>query len=275
MTPDPKDGSASPYNPQSWNRYPYANNDPVDNSDPDGTDATCGNGTWTGEGCSGASGFNASAPTSGINPYAVYTSNGTQVNTGSTLGTQSSELLSAYNTYVSGVQAQWAANHANLLIAIFGLSSQQYTDYMGQHPELTTSVQVNPNFSFSGPQMQVLAYLYAAGLFDYIATVQQSKDHPDGLTLVWIPGSEDAVNAILYGPSFDHGALGALHTNEVGPNTDFRSWAFGADSLQITWGTAGVYADNDVFNPYNPVGFVLHGIFEVIPPYLHLPQPKP
>ena len=36
MTPDPFSGSASPYSPQSWNRYPYAMGDPVGGKDPTG-----------------------------------------------------------------------------------------------------------------------------------------------------------------------------------------------------------------------------------------------
>ena len=35
-TPDPFGGSASLGNPQSWNRYAYVNNDPVNNNDPTG-----------------------------------------------------------------------------------------------------------------------------------------------------------------------------------------------------------------------------------------------
>ncbi|MGA7416226.1 MAG: RHS repeat-associated core domain-containing protein, partial [Bryobacteraceae bacterium] len=55
MTPDPKDGSASPYNPQSWNRYSYIQGDPVNGSDPTGIDATCG-GSYISQGLTGPSG---------------------------------------------------------------------------------------------------------------------------------------------------------------------------------------------------------------------------
>ena len=37
-TPDPYGGSASPTNPQSWNRYAYVNNDPLNRNDPSGLD---------------------------------------------------------------------------------------------------------------------------------------------------------------------------------------------------------------------------------------------
>ncbi len=36
-TPDPKDGSADPQIPQSWNRYAYALGDPINNTDSNGT----------------------------------------------------------------------------------------------------------------------------------------------------------------------------------------------------------------------------------------------
>ncbi len=39
LTPDPYKGSADPYNPQSWNRYGYGLNDPVDDNDPQGSEA--------------------------------------------------------------------------------------------------------------------------------------------------------------------------------------------------------------------------------------------
>jgi hypothetical protein len=37
-TPDPYGGSAKPGNPQSWNRYTYVGNDPVNRNDPSGLD---------------------------------------------------------------------------------------------------------------------------------------------------------------------------------------------------------------------------------------------
>jgi len=36
ITPDPYGGSANPANPQSWNRYSYVNNDPINKNDPSG-----------------------------------------------------------------------------------------------------------------------------------------------------------------------------------------------------------------------------------------------
>ncbi|MBM3774523.1 MAG: hypothetical protein FJW37_05095 [Acidobacteria bacterium] len=42
FTPDPYDGSAAAATPQSWNRYAYVTNDPVNKNDPSGLDAC----TW-------------------------------------------------------------------------------------------------------------------------------------------------------------------------------------------------------------------------------------
>jgi len=36
LTPDPFGGSAVAANPQSWNRYAYVNNDPINHNDPSG-----------------------------------------------------------------------------------------------------------------------------------------------------------------------------------------------------------------------------------------------
>jgi len=38
LMPDPYGASAKPGNPQSWNRYAYVNNDPVNKNDPSGLD---------------------------------------------------------------------------------------------------------------------------------------------------------------------------------------------------------------------------------------------
>src|SRR5271170_1987741 len=52
MTPDPLAASAIATSPQTQNRYPYANDDPVNHADRNGADATCGpDGAWNGEGC--------------------------------------------------------------------------------------------------------------------------------------------------------------------------------------------------------------------------------
>jgi RHS repeat-associated protein len=60
MTPDPYNGSSKPSNPQSWNRYNYGGDDPVNNNDPSGLDegppqlvCTIGAGIFYGEICYG------------------------------------------------------------------------------------------------------------------------------------------------------------------------------------------------------------------------------
>ena len=56
--PDPFGSSANPRNPQSWNRYSYASNDPANSFDPDGLDDTgSGYEDWNqgGEGCDACS----------------------------------------------------------------------------------------------------------------------------------------------------------------------------------------------------------------------------
>jgi RHS repeat-associated protein len=42
-SPDPYEGSANPGNPQSWNRYAYVNNDPINQNDPSGLETRCMN----------------------------------------------------------------------------------------------------------------------------------------------------------------------------------------------------------------------------------------
>ena len=80
---------------------------------------------------------------------------------------------------------------------------------------------------------------------------------------------------ILHGPGFDCGVLlnfGLLHVNDVGPNPrDCRSeaGAFGGGSLQVVRSNQrsniALYADMDMFAPYDIYGFGLagHAVFEV------------
>jgi RHS repeat-associated protein len=45
MRPDPQNAGASPEEPQSWNAYAYAGNNPLNNTDPDGLNyLVCDNG---------------------------------------------------------------------------------------------------------------------------------------------------------------------------------------------------------------------------------------
>jgi hypothetical protein len=91
-----------------------------------------------------------------------------------------------------------------------------------------------------------------------------------------LPGREQDVENILRAPMFDCGGIlnfGLLHINDVGPNPrDCRSeaGALGGGSLQFVRGTGvnrgKIYADVDMFQPYDIYGFGLagHGVFEVL-----------
>lgn len=51
VSPDPSTGSIRLSDSQSWNRYLYMGDDPINGNDPTGLDDICGpNGTWNGEG---------------------------------------------------------------------------------------------------------------------------------------------------------------------------------------------------------------------------------
>jgi len=103
VTPDPSPSSIDLRTPQSWNRYAYAVEDPVNGNDPSGLDPYCGpTMIWDGEGCTnGSGGLPPASLPSAVNLYAITTSQGQQVNTGSMIGSFSSDLTNAYNRYAS------------------------------------------------------------------------------------------------------------------------------------------------------------------------------
>ncbi len=241
-TADPSGSSGHLQTPLSWNRYSYVMGDPVNSNDPTGLDGQCGPGqTWMGEGC-----YN--------------------------YGGASSDLAAAYTQYAGRMQDEFDAGYANSLLRHHGINSSIYLQFMSSHQNLDIRTVVNANFQFSSPQQKALAYLYAAGLFDYIAGAIPSPAHGEGILITWKDGTQNQVKDLLNGGLFDSGPLGREHTGETGPNTDYRSSAFGPGSLQVDLGSLLSYADVDAFNPYNPIGMLLHGIFEYRTPGSWIPK---
>ena len=204
-TADPSGSSGHLQTPLSWNRYSYVMGDPVNSNDPTGLDGQCGPGqTWMGEGC-----YN--------------------------YGGASSDLAAAYTQYAGRMQDEFDAGYANSLLRHHGINSSIYLQFMSSHQNLDIRTVVNANFQFSSPQQKALAYLYAAGLFDYIAGAIPSPAHGEGILITWKDGTQNQVKDLLNGGLFDSGPLGREHTGETGPNTDYRSSAFGPGVFKSTW----------------------------------------
>ncbi|MGO9241248.1 MAG: RHS repeat-associated core domain-containing protein [Bryobacteraceae bacterium] len=103
ISPDPAGLAAvDPTLPQTWNRYAYVANDPLNFVDPFGLDGVCGpNGTWMGEGC--------------------YTYN----------GNGSGSMAESYANYVGGVAQVYALQNKTLAgsqwLDLLGLSGMTVT----------------------------------------------------------------------------------------------------------------------------------------------------
>jgi RHS repeat-associated protein len=87
MSPDPYEGSAHPSNPESWNRYAFVTNDPINRVDPHGLDeyAPSGSGSFSGGPSGGPTGGTGGG---GSSPVTTFTNSGVlfqQVGTQTTL----------------------------------------------------------------------------------------------------------------------------------------------------------------------------------------------
>ncbi len=132
---------------QSWNGYGYVLGNPLMLVDPTGTDPACGPGrSWTGEGCSGS---DAGLP-SYYDPYQVYSSNGSLVNTGSMLGKAPiSDLLQGEASYLGNVRSVvgWVSGDDPIRILAFYGVDQATKEVDGTALQFLNQILNNANCS--------------------------------------------------------------------------------------------------------------------------------
>ena len=267
LSPDPSTGSIVLTSPQSWNRYAYMLGDPSNGNDPSGLDAICGpSGWWSGEGCY-TYGADASAPPV-VNPYAVYNSQGQQVNTGSMLGNWSTDLTSAFNDYAMWVDSVFLTNASNL----------------GQPDAACVQSAIGAQAAQAG-----LTLAAFAGSAQVLGTPDQLTGGLFSETELDLTGTSAALGTLIgqmctagfssngQCPANNMGWVGSPHSISWGPYAgqnftgNFRSSSlFGSVQVNTYVGTNGIgYVQIDV-DPYNPaaaipIGAILHGVLQVLP----------
>jgi hypothetical protein len=270
--PDPYDGSYDLTDPQSFNRYAYVQNDPVNFIDPSGLDgiacffnagiSSCGGDNGSGGGGGGYIG----APGNGGGGGGYSDLGRGTFYDGSLVGdAEANYLWRLQNTY-DAIAATRALRQGDLT-RVAQLMSANPTLFFVVQP----IIQIPANATL--PQIAKI-YLDAFGLFSLIDTrfleVKINKrGEAVGLTFQWLD-PDKAERYLRSHPLFGNGIFGFLHVNDVGfPFFDARSFTsrFASRSLQVTSGPRGGFADTDLFNPYQDLwSFIRHGVQEVLWP---------
>jgi RHS repeat-associated protein len=265
MTPDPSYASIA-LTTLSWNRYIYALGDPANGSDPTGLDPNCGpNMVWDGEGCTDGVGSplpDASVATP-VNLYAVYNSQGQQVNTGSQLGSWSTDLTSVYNAYATLVDTLFMANATNLLPPNPACVQSAIAAAAQNFPGLDLSIFQNATVQIVNAQAPDGSTYSETELNLTNATPSQAQQFQGTLCGLGFYSNGQC-------PSNNTWLVGAPHPEPNGQPFpgNFRSPSL-ISSVQINLDTAQGIAQIDVdpFNPAStsPLGLLLHGLLQVLP----------
>lgn len=257
--PDPFDGSYDYKDPQSFNRYSYAQNDPVNFTDPNGlmpcgvefsfSDCGGGGGFWGGGGGFGGHIGAYNREFGGLTP-----------NVAAGLGAHNERLqntldaLAATEAYRRGgandptYQAIMARNNTLSLIQVFSEAQMKALDLIG----ILFGQAI-------GDQVRFDAVAQLTGLSAYILDVQYDATK----RTFHVSFKADVDKFLDTSPYFAGPGLALLHW-DVGP-FDYRSHAemTGGLSMQVVPGRnlAGSYADFDKDNPYKDVvSFFRHNI---------------
>jgi RHS repeat-associated protein len=258
MTADPYIGSANLMRSLSWNRYVYVEGDPINLNDPSGLNLAkteCGTSGGFGWGaamtgfdsvCGGGGGGFLSAeyglgqthdPYAGLSPEMRGSALRFDGRVQNTIDTKAAQAALDNGDMSTAEQ-----------IAMNNPAVEFVTDYPGyQEPKKG---------------------LARAGLLPYVTITTTEPDEFGKPTVSGIVNQPGAVANILSGPDFNKGRMCGMHPAVGSRCFDYRSNldVFGPGSLQVVIGPTRFYADVDRFNAYNPIGFVLHGVFEFIAP---------
>jgi hypothetical protein len=255
--PDPWEGSYDLTDPQSFNRYAYVQNDPVNFTDPSGLDAVgrlIDQPHWT-EIC-----FSAAYSGCGFGPEMAAFAEDFSLR--QTFGYNYWDLPGYANEAEQG-EYRYLSIVATGFDPAFGIfrGTVQVVTTQGNQTEARTLR--NPTY-----QQIVDAYLQAFGLDQHMKDqhwISGKRKNSGGYSFYLLESGVRLLEQLKAAGEFKEGRFGVLHEKEIGkPWRDFRSLsgARGLEmSLQITFNTKTLraWADVDEYNPYQGLrGFLGH-----------------
>jgi len=238
-SPDPLMASARISDPQTWNRYAYVRNNPINMIDPDGMDPIT------------------------LNPsvFQYYQS----------MGWDTHEILNFFDSLPG---ANWSNSFYTYFDAnLTAFYNHQYVDYWGQRNDQILYPTSGEAYVTDAPE-RMMDHL---GLWSLVDRRKPGQDDQGKFTMVGFFSDVSAALKVLNGSDFRRGCISLTHSEVGGRFADFgqnridyrQKDLYGVGSLQVVVNpeTGYFYADMDKFDAYNiPVGFFSHITVEVLAP---------
>jgi len=227
LTPDPYQPSAKLGNPQSWNRYAYVTNDPINKNDPNGLDPEDG---------LGLEGF-----------YDFFARRGT-----------------FYSSEPGPPRPRW--DRSNCWFPSFdGLSAKQKGLFTGsgEYDNLSPSkkasfLNITYKLSQYGVSLSGLSFFGDGGAATGILTDQLKFRPNDAATRL----SDELLSRVSTGAFISDKPKAGEHPGMAdGGVREFATF----NSLQVGWGRDGVFADIDPYGPIDAVGVFGHIFLQYFP----------